>query len=83
MQIFRKLKQESTFRIWKDHHELQKHFWKERTFWSDEYFYCSIRKASIDTVSKYIEIAQKRFIKIWVQNQSGVNFQTADILKYF
>ncbi|MCP4747152.1 MAG: IS200/IS605 family transposase [Desulfobacteraceae bacterium] len=62
LQIVRKLKQESTFRIWKDHPELQKHFWKERTFWSDGYFCCSIGKASIDTVNKYIEIAQRRFI---------------------
>ena len=31
-------------------------FWKEKIFWSDGYFYCSIENASIDAVRrKYIE----------------------------
>ena len=55
LQIVRRLKQESTFRLWKHHPELKKHFWNENTFWSDGYFCCSIGNASIETVRKYIE----------------------------
>src|SRR5260221_13652133 len=34
----RKLKQESSFRLWKTYEtELKRHFWKEKTFWSDGY----------------------------------------------
>lgn len=55
LQILRRLKQESTIKIWKLYPELKKHFWKEQTFWSDGYFCCSIGNASIETVRKYIE----------------------------
>ena len=55
LQIVRKLKQETTVSIWKLHPELKKQFWKEKTFWSDGYFCCSIGNASIETVRKYIE----------------------------
>ena len=54
--IVRKLKQISTYRLWKNfENELKKHFWKEHTFWSDGYFVCSIGNASEDTVRYYIE----------------------------
>lgn len=54
--IVRKLKQESTYHIWRSTHRsfLFKHFWKERTFWSDGYFVCSIGEASPDTIRQYI-----------------------------
>ena len=56
LDIIHQLKQLSTFRIWKKYSlELKKHFWKERTFWSDGYFVCSTGNASIDTIRKYIE----------------------------
>lgn len=55
LQIVRRLKQESTYYIWKKCPQLQNFFWKEKTFWSDGYFCCSIGNASIDTVRKYIE----------------------------
>ena len=55
LQIVRRLKQESTYRIWQEYPELRKHFWKEKTFWSDGYYCCSIGNASIETVRKYIE----------------------------
>ena len=55
LQIVRKLKQETTVRIGKLHPELKKQFWKEKTFWSDGYFCCSIGNASIETVRKTIE----------------------------
>ena len=54
--IVRKLKQESTFRLWKTYGtELKRHFWKEKTFWSDGYFCCTIGNASQETIRQYIE----------------------------
>jgi putative transposase len=54
--IVRRLKQISTNKIWKLHFNyLIHHFWKERTFWSDGYFVCSIGDANPDTIRKYIE----------------------------
>jgi len=53
--FIRRLKQETTVRIWKRYPELKNHFWKEKTFWSDGYFCCAIENASIETVRKYIE----------------------------
>jgi len=53
--IVRKLKQLSTFEIWRKHDLfLSKNFWKEHTFWSDGYFACSIGEASPDTIRNYI-----------------------------
>ena len=54
--IVRKLKQESTVQLWKKHEkDLKRHFWKERTFWSDGYFCCTIGNASQETIRHYIE----------------------------
>ena len=54
--IVRKLKQESTYWIWRLHpYILNYHFWKEKRFWSDGYFACSIGEASTDTIRRYIE----------------------------
>ena len=56
LQIVRLLKQETTYRIWQQHQDyLSKHFWKERTFWSDGYFSCSIGNVSKATIQRYIE----------------------------
>jgi len=56
LDIVRLLKQISTYRIWKQHSTyLSKHFWKERTFWSDGYFACSIGNVSKETIQKYIQ----------------------------
>jgi len=53
--IVRRLKQESTFQLWKMHErELKRYFWKERTFWSDGYFCCTIGNASQETIRQYI-----------------------------
>jgi putative transposase len=35
--------------------ELKRHFWKERTFWSDGYFCCTIGNASQETIRHSIE----------------------------
>ena len=54
--IVNRLKSISTNKIWKMHYNyLKKHFWKEKTFWSDGYFVCSIGDANPDTIRKYIE----------------------------
>ena len=53
-QIVRLLKQETTVAIW-NHYNLSNYFWKERTFWSDGYFVCSIGNANENTIRTYIE----------------------------
>lgn len=56
LMIVRKLKQESTINVWNNGHKFMvKHFWKERTLWSDGYFVSTIGNASEDTIKKYIE----------------------------
>ena len=54
--IVRKLKQESAYHLWRSTHycSLRKHFWAEKTFWSDGYFVCSIAEASPETIRQYI-----------------------------
>lgn len=58
VEIVRYFKQISTYRIWRqneNHLLLKKEFWKERTFWSDGYFACSIGNVSSETIRRYIE----------------------------
>lgn len=56
LQIVRRLKQESTKRLWLLHpNELRKRFYREHTLWTDGYFVSSIGNVSQDTVRKYIE----------------------------
>jgi len=55
-QIIRKLKQQSTYQIWKTNKILlKKHFWKENTFWSDGYFVCSVGDACDKMIENYIK----------------------------
>ena len=52
------LKQISTYRIWRQNNnnlDLSKQFWKEKIFWSDGYFACSIGNVSKETIEKYIQ----------------------------
>jgi putative transposase len=54
--IVRRLKQESAIQLWQRYEkELKKHFWKEKTLWSDGYFCCTIGNASQETIRQYIE----------------------------
>ena len=54
--IVRKLKQEGTVKLWTIFPTyLLKHFWKEKTFWSDGYFVSSIGEANPETIRRYIE----------------------------
>lgn len=49
------LKQYTTFHIWEIQHKiLSKHFWKERTFWTDGYFCCTVGNATLDKIEEYI-----------------------------
>jgi putative transposase len=53
-QIVRKLKQESTARIW-EKVDLKRYFWKKNVFWSSGYFACSTGDASTEVIRRYIE----------------------------
>lgn len=56
--IVQKIKQITTFYVWRDirfEPFLRKHFWKERTFWTDGFFACSIGEANPETIKAYIE----------------------------
>ncbi len=49
------LKQHSTHLAWADHEPfLCRHYWKEKTFWSDGYFAASIVEVSAKTIEHYI-----------------------------
>lgn len=56
LQIVRKLKQESTVRIWNLFPELLcRYFYRERTFWTDGYFVSTIGNVSQEKIKHYIE----------------------------
>jgi putative transposase len=65
LEIVRLFKQITTYRIWRQNgneNYLQKHFWKERTFWSNGYFACSTGQVSKEIIEKYIESLGLQFI---------------------
>ena len=54
--LARAMKSYTTYHIWKLHKVyLSNHFWKENTFWTDEYFICSIGNVSEKQLKNYIE----------------------------
>ena len=54
--MVRTIKSYTAYHIWHRHEDvLKKHFWKERTFWTDGYFICSVGNVSEETLKKYIE----------------------------
>jgi len=54
--IVNRLKSQLTFHIWKKFDTfLSRHFWNEKTFWSDGYFVCTTGDASTETIRQYIE----------------------------
>ena len=56
LQIVRVVKQQSTIKIWKMYpKELNKHYWKENTFWTDGYFVSTIGEVSTKTLRHYIQ----------------------------
>ena len=53
--IVRKLKQETTYRLWQTKESyLKKLFWKNHTLWTDGYFASSIGNVSRETAEAYI-----------------------------
>ena len=53
--IVNRIKSITTHSIWEEHEKLlRKHFWREKTFWTDGYFACSIGEASPETIANYI-----------------------------
>ena len=56
LMIVRVLKQQTTVRLWNDFSKhLQKHFWKEKTFFTDGYFVSKIGEVSSETLKNYIQ----------------------------
>ena len=54
--IVKIIKQETTYHLWQKYSSvLSKQYWKEKIFWSDGYFACSIGEVSSATIQKYIE----------------------------
>lgn len=50
------LKSYTTFHIWRKYYRfLSKHFWKEKTFWTDGYFICTVGNVSEKMLKEYIE----------------------------
>lgn len=65
LEIVRWFKQISTYRIWRINNNqlyLNKYFWKEKTFWSDGYFACSIGTVSKETIERYIQNQGQAYI---------------------
>lgn len=56
LMIVRVLKQQTTRELWKLFPQyLSKHFWKEKTFFTDGYFVSTIGEVSSETLKKYIQ----------------------------
>lgn len=54
--LVRTMKSYTTYHIWKVYKEyLSKHFWKEKTFWTDGYFCSTIGEVSSKTLKHYIQ----------------------------
>ena len=53
--IVKIVKQETIYHLWQKYSSvLSKQYWKEKIFWSDGYFACSIGEVSSATIRKYI-----------------------------
>jgi len=56
LSIVRRLKQLSTFKVWKYYNNiLYNYYWQEKTLWSDGYFVCTIGNVSKETIQQYIQ----------------------------
>ena len=53
--IVKKIKQQTTFELWKKYPiELKKEFWKKHVFWNPNYFISTIGSVSKEAIEKYI-----------------------------
>ncbi len=56
LMMVRVLKQQTTRELWRLFQQyLSKHFWKEKTFFTDGYFVSTIGEVSSETLKKYIQ----------------------------
>ena len=54
--IAKQIKQQTTYYLWQKYPDfLSRQYWKNKIFWSDGYFACSIGEVSSATIQKYIE----------------------------
>ena len=54
--IVKIIKQETAYHLWQKYSSvLSRQYWKEKTFWSDGYFACSIGEVTSATIQKYVE----------------------------
>ncbi len=55
--LVRTLKAYTAYHIWRSAfaEALSRHFWKEHTFWTDDYFVCSVGNVSEKIIKEYIE----------------------------
>lgn len=54
--IVHKLKQVSTYYMWKNHRNIMRNFyWKSHHLWTRGYFLSTIGDVSVETIKKYIE----------------------------
>ena len=54
--IVKNMKSYITYHIWKSHEKiLSQHFWKEKTFFTDGYFVCSVGNVSEKMLKEYID----------------------------
>lgn len=55
-QLVNLIKSYTTYHIWNEYeYVLRKYYWKEKTFWTDGYFACSIGNVSEEMLKNYIE----------------------------
>ncbi|MGM0481292.1 MAG: transposase, partial [Pseudomonadota bacterium] len=50
-----RIKQTTNRRLWRTFPYLKNEFWREKTFWSDGYFVCSVGNAGEEAIRKYIQ----------------------------
>lgn len=53
--ITQRVKQMTTYLIWKKYPELRLDYWYKKHLWSDGYFCCSVGGASEEAIKRYIE----------------------------
>ena len=59
--IVKIVKQETTYHLWQKYSSvLSKQYWKEKIFWSDGYFACSIGEVSSATIQNILRVRDNK-----------------------
>ena len=59
--IVKIVKHKTTYHLWQKYSlVLSRQYWKEKTFWSDGYFACSIGEVSSATIQKILKVRDNR-----------------------